>query len=137
MLKELHLVARTIYTFVAVFAFSGLAGLGFGDVIWTLGVIIFVSSFFFQYWVLHYALKNLNTVQKRLWFLIAWITGSLAGIVIITLMMPTFSDLGQYESVEALAHVMALWGSGYAAFSAAIVAATCARRAWTRHGSLG
>jgi len=136
MLKELHLIARTIYTFVAVFAFSGLAGLGFGNVIWSLGVIIFMSSFFFQYWVIHFALKNLTTPKGRAWFLLAWAVTCFAALVSVTMMMPSFSDLPEYGSVEALAGAMTLWGAVYATFAAALVALTCARRAWTRHGQL-
>jgi hypothetical protein len=137
MIKELHLMARTLYTFVAVWALSGITRLGLGGTAIVLGVVIFMSSFMFQYYVLHFALKNISTRRNRAWFLVGWTVTCLSGVVITTLMMPTIQDFDQYGSVEALAHAMSLWASAYAAFSAAFVALTCTRRAWTRHGGLG
>lgn len=136
MIKELHLMARTLYTFVAVWALSGITRLGLGGTAIVLGVVIFMSSFMFQYYVLHFALKNIVTTRNRLWFLVGWALVCFTGVVFTTLMMPTIDDFPKYETAEALARDMSLWGSLYASFSAAFVALTCTRRAWTRHGGL-
>lgn len=137
MIKELHLIARAIHTFIAVWALAGITGVGLGDMALMFGVIIFTSSFMFQYYVLHFALKNIATPKNRAWFLVGWLVICLSGVVVTILMMPTIQDFDRYGSVEALARAMALWASIYAGFSAAFVALACTRRAWTRHGGFG
>lgn len=130
MLKELDLVARTIYSFLAVIAFTGVTGLSFSTAMLEIGFLIFANSVLFQYFVLK---KITVTPRGRLFFLIGWLVFCVAGIVGSAMMIPQLDDLDAKESsIKAV-----LWGSVFIAFNAAFVAMTCARRAFTRHGALG
>lgn len=135
--RELHLVARTLYTLAAVFAFSGLNGFTFLTGLMTIGWIIFLSSFMWQYYVLHFALQNISSTRGRLLFLIGWCLVTLAGVVFAAIMTPTLAELNNYESEDAFLKSAAFWGSIFVSFSGAFVAFACVRRAWTRYGQLG
>ena len=138
MLKEFHLIARTIHSFFAVLVFTGVTGLSFSVAMLGIGALIFANSFLFQYFVLHFALKKVTvTPRGRLYFLIGWWIFCVAGILGSTLMIPQLQDLELYASTEEFSRKGALWGSIFIAFSAAFVAMTCARRTFTRHGLLG
>lgn len=138
MLKEFHLVARTIYSFIAVLALTGVTGLSFSMAMLGIGFLIFANSFLFQYYVLHFALKKVVTTPRgRLFFLIGWWVFCIVGIAGSAMMIPPLEDLGLYASAEEYLKKAALWSSVFTAFSAAFVAMTCARRAFTRHGALG
>lgn len=139
MLKELHLVARTIYTFVSVLALSAVTGLSLGgNLMFGIGVLIFINSFVFQYFVLHWALKNVVTTPRgRNLFLLGWLIAVLVGIVLSSMMIPSITEIVRAVDPDPLLHQAAWWGSSFVAFSAAFVALTCTRRTWTRHGKLG
>ncbi len=138
MIKELHLVARAIYTLVAVLCFSTLSGFSFTTSFMAVGILIFLNSFMFQYFVLHWAMKNVvATVRGRLWFLIGtWIV-TLAGLVVTTIMIPSFESIDRYPSAEAFLKACVGWGAVYVIFATLFVALTCTRRAFDRHGGLG
>ncbi|MFA5132237.1 MAG: hypothetical protein WC444_02835 [Candidatus Paceibacterota bacterium] len=138
MIKELHLVARILYSFLATLALSGVTGLALSGALAFIGVLIFFNSFVFQYFVLHFALKEVAVTKRaRLLFLIGWLVICLAGLVGSGLMIPQMKDLELYASVEEFARTSTLWACVFSAFGAALVALTCTRRAWTRHGQLG
>ncbi len=137
MLKELHLVARTIYSFLATLVFNGVTGLSFLTTGTSLvGITIFANSFMFQYFVLHLVLKKITKITDRRSFLIGWLIFCIAGLIGSALMIPHFEDLALYASVEDFSHKGARWGSVFIAFSAALVAMTCTRRAFRRYGAL-
>jgi hypothetical protein len=137
-LKELHLIARTIYTFVAVLVLSAITGLSItGNLMLSLGTLIFLNSFMFQYFVLHWALKNFVTTQRgRAWFLLAWMMIVAIGIIVTSMMIPTVREIFDSPDPDALMRQAVGWGSLFAALSSALVAATCARRSFTQHGAL-
>ncbi|MFZ2187101.1 MAG: hypothetical protein WAV46_00535 [Candidatus Moraniibacteriota bacterium] len=138
MIKELHLVARVIYTVLVTLFFSSISGFSFSASFMGIGWVIFLMSFMFQYYVLHFVLKrSAKTPRDRLYILIGWFIVSVAGMLITAYMIPSLTELSQYESDNAFLHKVALWGSIFAAFGSAFVAMTCARRAFTRHGGLG
>lgn len=138
MIKELHLVARTIYTFVTILFFSGITGLSLYASFLGIGLTTFSMSFLWQYFVLHFTFKNVVTTPRgRLKFLIGWWVACFAGIAWATTMLPSLDNLPLYDSAEAFAHQLALWGGVLSAFSSAFVAMTCTRRAFTHHGGLG
>lgn len=140
-LKEFHLVARTIYSFLAVLAFMGVTGLSFSMVMLKVGLLVFVNSFLLQYFVLHSALKKITvTPRGRLFFLIGWWVFCVAGIVGSAMMTPQLQDLylnASIEDVEEFSGKAVLWSSVFIVFSAALVAMDCARRAFTRYEALG
>jgi hypothetical protein len=138
MIKELHLVARVIYTVLITLFFSGISGFGFATSFMGIGWVVFGMSFVFQYYVLHFMLKqSAATTRGRLYILIGWFVVSVVGMLTAAYMTPSLTELGQYESDSVFLHKVALWGSIFAAFGSAFVAMTCARRAFTRHGGLG
>lgn len=137
MIKEFHLVARVLYTFAVTIFFSFVSGLSFLSSLRAVGWVVFVMSFVFQYWVFQPLMKDLKGPRPRRFFLIGAWTVSVGGMLFGALMMPTVADYPKYESVEALALMIALWGAGFGGFAAIFVAMTCTRRAWTRYGGLG
>lgn len=138
MLKELHLVARVIYTAVIVLLFSIRSGFSFTTCFMGIGWIMFGMSFLFQYYVLHLLLKQSGaTPRRRLYILIGWFVMSMAGMSLAGYMTPSLKDWFMFESDKEFVHQVALWGSIYAAFGSNLVAMTCARRAFSRHGGLG
>ncbi len=138
MIKELHLVARVIYTVLITLFFSGVSGMSFWSSLKGIGWIVLSMSFMFQYYVLHFMLKSgAKTPRGRAYILIGWWVVSMAGMLFTAYMTPSLGELHQYESAEVFLRKVAFWGSLFAASASAFVAMTCARRAFSRHGGLG
>ncbi len=138
MIKELHLVARVIYTAIITLFFSSITGLSFTTSFMGIGWIVFGMSFLFQHYVIHFTLKQVVTVpRRRLYILIGWFVVSMAGMLVAGYMTPSLKEWFMYESDKEFLRTMALWGSIYATFGSNLVAVSCARRAFSQHGSLG
>lgn len=137
MLKEFHLIARAIYTIATTLLFSSMSGLTLMTTFVSVGAIIFFMSFMWQYYVIHFAMKNVVKPRNRVLFLIGWWFVTVGSICLSVYMIPTFSDLPRFDSKEDLIRTMTMWGSIFITASSAFVAMTCARRAFTRHGALG
>ena len=136
-IRELHLVARTIYTLMSVFALMGVTGLFTWKGALVFGPFIFISSFVFQYYVLHEALKSLPTPRGRLWFLIGWLVFVFAGLAFSGMMIPSVNEVTAETDTRAFSFKIAWWSVVFVFFSSLLVATTCARRAFTRYGALG
>jgi hypothetical protein len=137
MFKELHLLARSIYTFALVLLFMGVTGVDSFLAALIVGVTIFSFSFFWQYLVLHVLIRELPDVIGRWYFLVVWFVFCTAGIVGSAMMIPHMSEALMYNFVEEFAFALSFWGITLSVFGGAFVAMTCARRAFTRHGLLG
>jgi hypothetical protein len=138
MLKELHLVSRIFYTFIATLALSSLAGIEINPAgLFMAGALIFLNSFMFEYYVLHFALKNVvKTPRGRIFFLLGWAVACIGGVVLSVIEVPSIKTAITYASVEDFKKSYFFWLGNFMVFSSAFVAFTCARRAFTRHGSL-
>ncbi len=137
MFKELHLTARIICSFLAVMAFTWATGLGYSMMSVGVGTVIFVNSFVFQYFVLHFALKKIATTPRDRWLFLAWwFFFCMTGLTGAVLMIPQFQNIALYASVEDFARKSSLWGTVFIAFSAAFVALVCTQRTFSRHGLL-
>lgn len=138
MIKEFHLVVRAVYTLVITLFFSGISWFGFETVFMSIGWIVFLMSFAFQYVPLYMMLKRCTeTPRGRLYILSGWYAASVVGMLTATYMTPPLTELSQFENESVFLHEVALWDSIYAAFGSAFVATACTHRAFTRYGGLG
>ena len=138
MIKELHLVARVGYSVLLSLIFSQISEFSISSTLLGCGLVMFITSFIFQYYVLYFALKKIvDTPRGRTIFLIIWGVVSIAGMIVATFMLPTLSELSRYESASAFMHELAKWGAVFDSFGGAFIASACTRRAFTEHESLG
>ncbi len=137
LIKELHLVVRVLYTLGTVLFFSEVTGFSLYTSFLGLSWMVFLSSFAFQYLVLHPVLHNaFKTPRARVFVLIGCCIFSIAGALFALWMTPSLGEASSYESTHAFVHKVAFWASIFAVSVGKFVAVACARRAFDQHGLL-
>lgn len=135
-MKDLFLVPRLLYNII--FIGFAISATGFTSPMpWVVQfALVFVFSFVWQYFVLHFALKQIATSQRRLLMIIVW-------MVVATLIggwslgeLATF-DYGQSDDanvvLRSFVQQVTIYGVGCEMF----IAGACARRAFQKYGALG
>ena len=133
MIKELFLIPRLLYTVLFIgFAISA-TGIT-SPMPWMVKfAMVFILSFVFQYFVLHYVLKRLGTSQSRIIMFVVW-------MVLATLVgawglgeLASFDYL-QSNDTKIVARNFAWKLVIYSTACEMFIAGACARRAFQKHG---
>lgn len=134
--KELFLVRRVILSALCVIAARSMMGFGSLSSMTVLFGLIFGFSFLFQYFVLHFALKQVTpTPMGRLVFLICWAVLSLGVASWAMYEMATFDWLQQVDTETIVRQY--IWRiTVFQTAAASFVGGSCARVAFDRHGQL-
>ena len=137
MLKELNLLPRTIYMVALTTLFNLLTGFSSTSLLVGVGALIFFNSFLIEYYVLHFALKNVaDTKVGRNKILFIWAIICLVIVVFAGNMMPNLKQLSAYENTQTFLIEISIWSTLFLAFGTALVAIACTRRSFERYGGL-
>lgn len=138
MLKALDLGHRTLLCTCLSIAFFYISRMNFVVALTVLNCLILINSVGLQYAVIHSVMKMFFTTPRgRLLFLAG--TSSLAALVLagISFTYPDIHSLQSSVGAEEFENEQAYWGGIFVLFSGMLVALSCARRAFARHGALG
>jgi len=135
MVKDLVLIPRLLYTILFVGLAISATGLT-SPMPWVIEcVFIFVFSFMWQYVVLHFALKQMETPRWRLITLVVW-------MVVATLVggwslgeLANF-DYGQSNDTEVVLRSFVKQLTIYGVACEMFIAGACARRAFQKYNAL-
>jgi hypothetical protein len=135
-MKDLFLVPRLLYSIIFVglaMSATGLTDLVPGVLFFTL---VFVLSFMWQYFVLHFVLKRIATPQRRIVILLVWMIAAIlvGGWSLIEL--ATF-DYVQSDDADVVLRSFVQQLTIYRVACEMFIAGACARRAFQKYGALG
>lgn len=133
-MKELFLPVRTAYALICALLVAGVTGFTTPIFVINAAVLIFANSFVFQYFVLHWAMKQMEEHKKRLKFLLMWTVATSIASVSAALFLLNIDWTAELEQVRTSFVGGAI---AYTAAAAAFVGGSMARRAFTKHGGLG
>ena len=131
--KELFLATRTLYTVGLAMMVSQASGFGLSFAL-TVGLLIFVNSFVFQYFVLHWALKQEARKKVKLQVMFIWLMVTLVVTIATVFFIASIDWAGEAEQVKLMFYSGVLT---YVTAAAAFVGGAMTRRSFEKHGTLG
>ncbi len=132
-MKELLLPARTFNSLLLAILVAGVTGFTNLIFVISVAVLIFGNSFLFQYFVLHWALKQDPGNVSRSKFLFYWTLTAIIAILSSILLLSSINWNGSLEQIKTMFYI---GSAAYIATSAAFVGGLATYLAFKRHGSL-